>query len=391
LSFKPALSSSRILIGGGSAGANIPFALDGQPAITVKATPKEPLRAVVDGRVLRLSPRALARLQGVDDLFPLPLSASLSTKILGNGVPPPLLRAVALPLLTPAVLGGVPTSRPIRALSLLSGAGVGEWGLRERVSWIGAVERDAEIAGCYARAHGPHVVVGDVRDQAVAHWAPVDYLHASPVCTNYSRARIGRRERGQDVEIAVAVARAIETLRPIVVTVENVPEYLRETDAIGAITTVLTRAGYHWDARVYDAADYGVPQHRSRLILRAVRWRELPPAPTPQRHRPSWFDAIKDLRLAEDRLARWQIDRLDEAGVELPETVRATAKPAKARNWSKVVFAGDLAPCDCCDEPWCPTHETHFADCACLGPTEDDVDYEERADGLYGRRRARTN
>jgi hypothetical protein len=50
-----------------------------------------------------------------------------------------------------------------------------------------------------------------------------------------------------------------------------------------------------------------------------------------------------------------------------------------------VVFAGDLLVCECCgDEPWCDVHEMHYADCVCVGPTEDEAEYS--ADGLSGAR-----
>ena len=41
-----------------------------EPAFTIKATPKEPIRMMIDGVVKRLTGRALARLQGVPALTP---------------------------------------------------------------------------------------------------------------------------------------------------------------------------------------------------------------------------------------------------------------------------------------------------------------------------------
>jgi len=35
-----------------------------------------------------------------------------------------------------------------------------------------------------------------------------------------------------------------------------------------------------------------------------------------------------------------------------------------------IVFADDLPLCECCEEPWCPEHADHYADCGCLGPSE---------------------
>lgn len=49
--------------------------------------------------------------------------------------------------------------------------------------------------------------------------------------------------------------------------------------------------------------------------------------------------------------------------------------------WREVVFSSD------CDEDGnCPKCNIDYGDCPCLGPTEDDVEYEERDGVLYGRR-----
>lgn len=34
----------------------------------------------------------------------------------------------------------------------------------------------------------------------------------------------------------------------------------------------------------------------------------------------------------------------------------------------RIVFATDLPLCECCNEPWCPIHLKHYADCECVGP-----------------------
>ena len=54
------------------------------------------------------------------------------------------------------------------------------------------------------------------------------------------------------------------------VTIENVPRY-RDSESMKIIEEELKRQGYVYDANVYDAADFGVPQTRRRFIVRAVR------------------------------------------------------------------------------------------------------------------------
>lgn len=37
-----------------------------------------------------------------------------------------------------------------------------------------------------------------------------------------------------------------------------------------------------------------------------------------------------------------------------------------------VVFAHDCPPCKDCGEPWCNAHRAHYADCPCVGPTQEE-------------------
>jgi hypothetical protein len=53
--------------------------------------------------------------------------------------------------------------------------------------------------------------------------------------------------------------------------------------------------------------------------------------------------------------------------------------------WQKVVSAADLEECPDCGEPWCEEHNQHYADCDCIGPTQDDAEYKEENGVLYGR------
>lgn len=45
------------------------------------------------------------------------------------------------------------------------------------------------------------------------------------------------------------------------------------------------------------------------------------------------------------------------------------------KKWQEVVFACELPVCDCCEEPWCELHNDHYADCDCIGPTQDEATY----------------
>jgi site-specific DNA-cytosine methylase len=304
------------LVAGGSAGKNVPVAKAGDPSFTLKATPKEPLRIVMpDGSVKKLPIRGAARLMGVEDSYPLPENEALARTILGNGVPPPLMKKVAAPMLEHIEN---PTG-----VSLFSGGGIAEQGLKGQVEFIGAVEYNKAIADHYRKANGDHIVNDDVRNVDFSQWEGADYLHASPVCKNFSAAKAQSGEVALDIETAKATARAIEQIGPKVVTVENVPGYMG-SEAMKIITDQLDAQGYKWDSKVYDAADYGTPQHRKRMILRATLEDALPEVPKAEAHK-SWWDSVKDLKMEDDRsgLAAWQKDRMHKQGnIRLEEEER---------------------------------------------------------------------
>ena len=58
----------------------------------------------------------------------------------------------------------------------------------------------------------------------------------------------------------------------------------------------------------------------------------------------------------------------------------------KVKNpWKKVVFAADLEYCPVCGEPYCRKCNDHYADCKCLGPTQDGVEYKKVKGVVFGR------
>lgn len=119
-----------------------------------------------------------------------------------------------------------------------------------------------------------------------------DYLHASPVCSNYSNAKSNGREQPQDIDAAIAVAQAIQTLQPRCFTLENVPAY-QNSESWYLIESALKAEGYASATAVLDASDYGVAQSRKRFIVKASRF-ERPGLP-PKQKQIGWYEAIEDL------------------------------------------------------------------------------------------------
>lgn len=65
-----------------------PFRNDDTPAATVVASGAEYNRAAIAGRVVKMTPRCLARLQSFPDWYALPEATTVATRGIGNAVPP---------------------------------------------------------------------------------------------------------------------------------------------------------------------------------------------------------------------------------------------------------------------------------------------------------------
>lgn len=161
-----------------------------------------------------------------------------------------------------------------------------------------------------ARANGFHAITADILTVDPHTMERVDFLHASPPCTNASTANSKAGETELDRALGYKTAQFVEVLRPTVFTLENVWQY-RNFEAFKFILTTLERLGYWVDVQHVNSADYGVPQTRRRMILRARLDGWLPHLPDPVRW-VGWYEAIEDLipTLPESYFAPWQLSRL---------------------------------------------------------------------------------
>lgn len=175
--------------------------------------------------------------------------------------------------------------------TMFSGGGGAAIGIQQAGALpLWAIEYDAAIAAVYRQNLGDHIIVDDVANVDFSMLPAPDVLQASPVCKNFSQAKTNGKESDIDIRSAQAVCRAIVTLAPRVFLLENVWQY-RESVAFKLICRALDHGGYMWHFEHLNAADFGVPQTRRRLILRAVRDSLLPgwPAPLPW---VGWYAAI---------------------------------------------------------------------------------------------------
>lgn len=132
----------------------------------------------------------------------------------------------------------------------------------------------------------------------------LDILWASPECTHHSIARGGRPVTDQSRATAWCVVRWAEALRPNVILVENVKEFLKwgpcttrgklikskAGATFKAWVACLESLGYTVEHRILCAADYGDPTTRRRLFIQATLGRRRPSWPEPT-HAGNWRTA----------------------------------------------------------------------------------------------------
>jgi site-specific DNA-cytosine methylase len=208
------------------------------------------------------------------------------------------------------------------------------------VNFVGGVEYGPKIAAHASMALGHPVTCADVREVDYRQWRGVGYVHSSPPCTRASLANSKGGESALDMEMVEATLRAVAETGCWYFTAENVGQW-QSFAAFRRLVVGLESLGFRVSWDVFDAADFGVPQHRKRLLLRA--WRSNAPLPQilPTHGDPAkvatqneadrlqgklslfddrapllpwngWYGAVEDLLpgCPDTELANWQVKRL---------------------------------------------------------------------------------
>ena len=161
---------------------------------------------------------------------------------------------------------------------------------------VGAVDIDPLATETY-KANHPTVDVQetDIRKLEPLDWlqpfgiarGELDLLAGCPPCQGFSRIRTLNGSVSTDDprnNLLLEFQRFVEALMPRAVMLENVPG-LADDERFAVFRKKMAKLGYIGDSCVLDAAEYGVPQRRHRLIYLAGRGTAIPFADTVSKRR----------------------------------------------------------------------------------------------------------
>ena len=202
--------------------------------------------------------------------------------------------------------GEVAADNQPTAIDLFSGCGGLTLGLKQGgFKVVGAVDIDPLSVETYKANHKDVTVwTADIRDlepsevQSTLKLEPgdLDLLAGCPPCQGFSTIRTLNGSLNVDDprnDLLLEVLRFVDALRPKAVMIENVPG-LADDEGFQVFCSRMEDAGYCGDQDVLNAAEYGVPQRRKRLIYVAGLRIEIPFA-EPVEGKLTVKDAIGDL------------------------------------------------------------------------------------------------
>jgi DNA (cytosine-5)-methyltransferase 1 len=170
-------------------------------------------------------------------------------------------------------------------IDLFAGCGGGSLGFTQAgFRPVAAVEIDGDAADAYQGNVGLRPVVDDIRHvdgesllkSAGLKVGECTLLFGCPPCQSFTILRRGARltktDRARNA-LPREYVRLVEEIRPRHLAFENVPGMVegRWRPQFDQLLSELTRVGYRHVWRVMDAAEFGVPQHRRRVLVVASR------------------------------------------------------------------------------------------------------------------------
>lgn len=165
---------------------------------------------------------------------------------------------------------------PISVVSLFSGGGGLDLGFKNagyNILW--AIDNNQDAVNTYKANIGEHIICGDINKVNISEIPHAAIVIGGPPCQSFSLAgnRHVEDDRGQLVWRYIKI---ISEIQPKAFLFENVTGLLSAKNSNGEkILSLLQQEfkniGYTIDTQVLNAADYGIPQRRRRVIIVGLR------------------------------------------------------------------------------------------------------------------------
>lgn len=159
----------------------------------------------------------------------------------------------------------------MKIVSLFSGAGGLDLGLiRAGNTVVWANDVDWNASDTYRKNIGDHVVCADIKDVKMRDIPDVaDVVGGGFPCQGFSQANLLRGMEDERNSLYLFFRKVVSAKNPKFFIAENVKGILSlgHGAAIKKIMEDFEKAGYVLDLHLVNMADYGVPQHRQRVII----------------------------------------------------------------------------------------------------------------------------
>ena len=200
----------------------------------------------------------------------------------------------------------------LKAIDLFCGAGGLTLGLKKAgFDVLAGVEVAEPAISTYISNHKDHRVFGEdiknispklMMEELGINVGELDLLAGCPPCQGFSTHRTRNKVssvKDSRNDLVFEFLRFVKAILPKTIMMENVPG-LAKDERVKSLLISLRKLGYKIDAdsvKIKDAADFGVPQRRKRMILIASRY-GLIEEPKKARKRQTVRDALSNLKKA---------------------------------------------------------------------------------------------
>jgi DNA (cytosine-5)-methyltransferase 1 len=198
----------------------------------------------------------------------------------------------------------------LKVASLFSGAGGLDLGFKysgHEIVWANDIDPDS--TDTYAFNIGREIICRNIDEIESINMPDFEILVGGFPCQGFSRANIHRVEKDDRNSLYVNVVRILRDRQPKFFMLENVKGIisLNGGNDFNEIKLALEESGYSVQHKVLNAADYGVPQSRIRVIIVGIRndlvgkYKYEYPSPTHSKsgeHLPKWVsigEVLKDI------------------------------------------------------------------------------------------------